>query len=308
MSEIKSSSILSNMSNMSNPPTPLKFNHKSTFNKLLGKTLKNLIVALKITAGTSSVILSEGSGADVIVAIVFAVIDSGSFLNDLKKSINDISHEGNVYMYLKDILDINFKNGPDGVRKQTKNILKKMVQNKDINEIIIINDLLKTIYESITVVFGDWISSFIPDSGSVIGVTISEMISSPNEKTYYKLLYLYNMLPDKTKKLFENPDDIEKLLNNILYELKKGLISEKTDTEHDGKIEQKGSGILSILKPRFGLMEYLGIDKIIYSQAFDLINRLYEPNIKLSIDVIKIIFPLLFSILTINECVILCEN
>ena len=66
--------------------------------------------------------------------------------------------------------------------------------------------------------------------------------------------------------------------------------------------------VFTVLKPNFGILQLTGIDKLLYSQIFNMIDKVYDPAIDKAVEVVQIVFPLLFAILVINECYLLCKE
>jgi len=156
---------------------------------------------------------------DKTIAQILSVIDSGNFLNRLEsfikyKTLNELK---DYSVYFNDILSINFVDGPENVRNRTKLILKNMVDNRDIYPILLINNVLLTMYKSLIILFGEWVSSFNPKNGLLIAKMIEEILNNinMNTNTYYKLLEIYNLLSIDNRNIIEDTDGMFIVFNNI---------------------------------------------------------------------------------------------
>lgn len=156
---------------------------------------------------------------DKTISQILSVIDSGNFLNHLEsfikyKTLNELK---DYSVYFNDILSINFVDGPENVRNRTKLILKNMVDNGDIDGILLINNTLLTMYKSLIILFGEWVSSFNPKNGLLIAKMIEEILNNinVNTNTYYKLLEIYNLLSIDIRNIIEDTDGMFNVFNNI---------------------------------------------------------------------------------------------
>ena len=323
----------------------LKFEKKgigSTYGKFIKRTV---ISTVKVSASIGAIVVTSGGGGDVIVSAMSAVIDSANFLNSLTTTLNEINtFMGSSYQqYIKELLDIRFENGPEGVRESTKELLKKMADNGDLELIQPISEVFNDIYSSLCTVFSDWIATFIPDGGLIIGQMLSAVINTPSTTTYFSLLKMYNLLPSVAQETLQSSAKLKQFFVNILKYLRfaltgeGGFVKEKrsnkeilndpnlTDEEKHNIIDEKKREIekekeekkkakssfayrmFTVLKPDFGVLQLTGVDKLLYNHILNMVEKVYNPAIDKAVEVVKIIFPLLFAILVINECYLLCK-
>ena len=275
----------------------LKYTHSTIFSGAMKSTLKLLIKSLKVTAGIGAVVASGGAGGDTIVGAISATIDSGMFAQQLLDVRTEVA-KGNIYF--KEIFEITFAGGPEDVHTQATNIIRKMVANGQIGQLDLMCPTLIDLLEGIGNIVGDWISTFIPDSGGLVGSVIESIISSAEKGSYNKLAMLFNKLPDFAQDLFKNPKKLNKFLKDILQFLEDILIKDQpTNAPPSTSSFLKTSVTMAI--PGGQIMKASGFDKIIYTKIFDIIKLYYEPNIDKATQVVGIIMPLVFAILTINE-------
>jgi hypothetical protein len=270
----------------------LSYERSNTFSSTMKTTLKFLIKGLKITAGIGAVVASGGAGGDTIVGAISATIDSGMFAERL---FNVINSESQSNVYLGDLLKIKFYDGPESVRQQTITIIERIVADGQIDQLDLICPTLNDLLDSIANVVGDWISTFIPDSGGLVGSIIESVISSNGDDSYNILATFFNKMPSQA----------QDLLKNILKFLEDALTGDNQEPTSSGMASKFLKTSVTMAIPGGALIQKSGLDKQMYQEIFNFIRTYFEPNIDKATAVVAIVMPLVFVILTLGEY---CKN
>jgi len=81
------------------------------------------------------------------------------------------------------------------------------------------------------------------------------------------------------------------------------------DINDDINSEHVGGSLISFIINPLGKYNPLNpMRNYFYEKMFGLVENAYKPNIHKAVSVVKITMPLVFAILTVNECCIVCKR
>ena len=265
------------------------------------KTIAMMVSALKVSASVGSDVLT---GQDEIVSLISVVADSMIFVPVIKELVNSNN------TVIKKLLTIKFKT-PDQVKTETVAIMERVPDA----EVIILCNILTPILDHIAPLIGDWLDVFMPDTGGVVGTTIQYLISSSgtSQSRFDKLTSLYNKLPSDAKSYLSNPRQLHDMMIEFSDNLMKSLIQEGGDGS--GFLSSQYNNLKSSVSKTTGMalnqlkkssaptmkgLKILGLDKPLVAQFDKFFKTQFIPNIDRAIEMLQIILPLCFIILSID--------
>lgn len=278
-------------------PQSISYIKSDSFNQNLQTAIRFILKGIKLGAGLGAVVLSGGTGGDSIVALISATINSGLFLQKLYGVINNYDNKN---IYLKKLLNIRMVEGPEQVRHDTLMIINEMSQKHQLDQLNLICPVILSLLDSVANIFGDWMSAFMPDTGGLIGFTITSIISSSQKNAYQQIANIYNKLPQSIQNLFINPSELEKFLDQIPQFIKDSITTEDNSFSISGLASRFIKSAVNTNASGLALLKYAGIN-LDPQQIVDFFNIYYQPQIANAVKVIELCFPLIFMILTVNE-------
>lgn len=236
------------------------------------------------------------------IAIVSTILTTSQFLITLQEFIK--SH--NV---INKLLKIKFKNGPSGVKFNFNAVWADITET----ETEILCSIIPQLFKKIKIAMSDWIST-IPHIGPAAAI----VITNTNVMSFYTFNEMYIGLPIEAKKLFQNPQYLQKIVDSLILHIRKKL---KVPAQKGGSII---SGLTSIAsgqvkdiakkglkqadkqfgiatKPAMDVLRAVGLDQIVVNKILQYIDKVLIPATKNSIKALDIIFPLFYTILLVNE-------
>jgi hypothetical protein len=219
------------------------------------------------------------------------------FLKEYTNVINNIKANVNS-KYLDKYLLINFKNGPEGVKKDVLSINAEIIKNNDQDQLILIIEQFSGLFDKISWVIGDWVSAFIPDDAGIIGTLISVTLPYAGSNSYTILSTLFNKIPNKYSELLRDSDKLKVFLYSI---------SEDIEIKLKEKLHTANNTILSKLSKYEKLATFLsviekyGIDKSIISLLIDYLSTKYTPQIDKAVKLLYSVLPMMFIILVLRS-------
>ena len=114
----------------------------------------------------------------------------------------------NQSTYAKQLFEITFEQGPEQVKVETLKVVNQMIADKQIDQLQVLCRLFQSILGTIANIFGDWISTFIPDDAGLTGMTISMIVSSAPQQAYQLLIGLYQHVPEVFKNLLQQSNSL----------------------------------------------------------------------------------------------------
>jgi hypothetical protein len=268
--------------------------------ELIKDALRVVMTGIKFTGGIMATIGTAGAGGDTIIESIITTINSGIFCADLLHTILLLSENS---IYLKKLMDITFMEGPQKVKDDTLSIVKQIIIDGNEDMIDIICNILGSLLKSISMVVGDWISTFIPNDSGVVGTTVAIIVNISANQAYDVLDSLFNKIPNVFQELLKDPQQLSVFLINILDMFEKALRNkdppsdQMTFTDTFGRLKKVGRQLL----PGLALAEKYGLDDEILNILLEIIENHFKPNIENSVKVVRHVMPLIFIILIFNN-------
>ncbi|MHB1952667.1 MAG: hypothetical protein ACYCOU_02875 [Sulfobacillus sp.] len=276
--------------------TPGKYQSKPVFNSREATAMRWIINTATVTVGLASVVVSGGAGGDEVVKIVTATVNSAAFIDALSEIVTSARSSD----YLKDILAINFSRGPVGVDQAVLALLRQMVSEGLESDLQPLCQVLSELMNRVASVFGDWVSSFIPDDAGITGVVLQEILLNLKSNAYYLILDHYHDLPDAVQELFENPAKMQAFLEDLL--------KTSQDLFQGGNESWGVSGFAHrFLHQELSQVPVLGFfagsyaGQSISKDLFAKMDKVFAPDIPAAVKVIDTVVPLVFAILAVNR-------
>lgn len=287
------------------PSNKLQYVQQTTiFTPKMQQALIVIITVLKVAIGVGSIIATFGAGGDTIVKAISATINSGMFYQNLIQLTTTLVTQST---YLKSLLEINFVEGPEKVKRETLMIIQQIVTDGNESQIKPICQILSDILGGVSRAVGDWISTFIPDDAGLVGIAINMIINHTAKHAFGILSTFFDKIPNVFQDLLKHPDKLKDFLIGIVRDMEKGLrfkgrtTDEMTIVATVARLKKVGQHFI----PGAELAEKYGIDDAMFDILFKVIKDYFEPNIERAVYVVGQIMPLIFVILTFNE---ICEN
>lgn len=174
------------------------------------------IVELGLSAG--AMIGTGGLGGDIIVKVLFSIFDIIDFLNFIIETIYQIN-DPYLLVIFSDILNIDFRDGPHGVKCWVEYIMYVYGDNMQaINSLCTFYDKIR---DKIANYIGKIIGSFIPNSPRFIaGIIAQQIIKIGQSKLFRFVEKKYENINSSFKLYLQNPEHLTVLIQNILENMK----------------------------------------------------------------------------------------
>jgi len=263
----------------------------------LETALKWLINTAKVAIGIASVVVSMGGGGDEVVKIISAVYSTSAFVVDFVEIYMDAKEHN---LYLKEIMSINFSKGPAGVESEVKLILMQMIANGHEELISDICSILVKILNAVAGVFGDWISSFIPDDAGIVGIAIQQIITALSENVFLEILDKYHMLPTEVQETMQSPPKMKQFLSDLLMTIKK-LLTENNDNWSKAGIADRYLKAALHMVPVVSWFTGSYAGETLTKDILDVLQEKFKPHIPGAVKGIDIVIPMVFAILSIYK-------
>lgn len=305
-------------SSPSSVATPAPESKNTYVHTKMSKPMSMLLQTLKLSA-------EEVPFAGEAVAVINVVVSTASFFSVLKKTIDSSQHMKSL------ISKMTFANGPDDCQK-----LVDSFTNEDLQ---VLCQFIPKLSANLRNCISDWIST-IPELGPVLAVVVN------NESDYDKVKAMYDSLPESTKKLFQNPDQLIIMCDQMIEAIRSDLLGIQAQPETPPPSQpqtqsssppppqppsqpqppQTGAGFFSTISsgissvttfvgdqtrktfqrvtaPTMYALHLMGIDKVIVNTTLHYIDRVLAPSVAKSAETLKIVFPLFFVFLIVeNKC------
>lgn len=191
-----------------------KIDPESTVGQVSMRTLQTILGSLATVAGV-------GIPLDTVVNLIFTIKDAIAFaikllnlLSYILKLLNKMcpSERNELTYYIYDILNINFKTGPIGVKCQYDYIKKQYVSHEKFN--FMLCKMLSVIYSKFASFMSNAIASSIPYNFGVLSHTLYATLQSGTAKgavlnmIINKTVKTYNKIPSNMKLILQLPNGI----------------------------------------------------------------------------------------------------
>ena len=236
---------------------PFSFLNEDTVGK------KILVETGKILSSIGADIVTFGEGGDVIISLLFTIKNIIEVLMQVVKSLSELLDDADALRFIYDILNINFTEGPVGVKCWIKYILDEYGSDSESYDLIC--SFFDSILDKLAAFIGNTVGTMIPDSaglpGLLIPIIVAKARSGALKYVEKKVDHYYNKIPRRYHILIRNPKAFKKFLDKKI--LKK--ITQKIILKIAGK--KRGTLIIKTIYRNTGLIA-LGIHKgfaLIYS-------------------------------------------
>jgi len=215
----------------------------------LGKTA---IKTLQTALGALGTVITVGLPADMLVNLVFAIKSAIAlvikFLGVFSLAITIMKQlcpeEKEVFIYyVYDILNINFEDGPLGVKCQYDYIKKKYAPlTPKLN--FLLCKLFSVVYLKFASFFGDAISMMIPYNFGLISHAIYVLLTTEKGKSMAmgsiikRVIGYYNKIPTQMKKIIQSKTGFEDLIKCIYNPYMFKIIHDNFDKAIDKSVEK----------------------------------------------------------------------
>jgi hypothetical protein len=266
----------------SNPPNQ---------SKKMPESVKLFLQTLKLSA-------EEIPVAGEIVALSNVIISSSMLFIKLMDMIKQSAE-------MKALVEqLSFKNGPD-------DCVKLVTQLTD-DEIYVMCQFVPQILDDLKLTISDWIST-IPNVGPVMALVVQR------NATFESVNKMYTDMPQSTKDLFQNPDKLIVMGDELIEKIRQDLIgSETTKPEQSagsftsaitsglGKVASLSANIaekgliISTAPTRF-ILRTVGLDKLVIGKTLEYFDMVLKPSLVGASECMKLIFPLFFVFLIVGD-------
>lgn len=259
--------------------------------KKMPESVKLFLQSLKLSA-------EEVPVAGEIVALANVIISSSILFIKLMDMIKESSE-------MKSLVEkLSFKNGPDDC--------VKLVTLLTDDEIYVLCQFVPQILDDLKLTISDWIST-IPNVGPIMALVVQR------NATFETVNKMYTDLPQSTKNLFQNPEQLITLSDQMIEKIRQDLlpsVASKPEqsagsftsaiTSGLGKvasltttIAEKGL-IISTAPSRF-ILRTVGLDKVVINKTLEYFDKVLKPSMVGASECMKLIFPLFFVFLIIGD-------
>ena len=239
--------------------------------------------------------------AGELSSLFFTILSTSELMSSIMQIIN--SNKA-----LIKLAEINFYNGPAGVVEQFNKIWASLSPI----EYKLFCSSIPLIFNKINKAFSNWIST-IP----TVGPPIAFMLENTKVLTFSHMNEIYKGFPDSAKKLFQHPEELNTIIDAFINHIRKilnvdkkgGSLLSSLSSSVTNKIGQFGQQGLSKVESQFKIaskpamfaLKVAGVDKTVVNSVLDYTIKTIKPATKISIEGLKIIIPLFYTLLLITD-------
>lgn len=217
--------------------------------KSTGKAIA--VNAGRIVASTASAVATLGAGGDILISFLFTIKSALDTVIGFIESALRIATKGNGIRLVYDILNVDFRDGPFGVKCWIEYILNKYGSTSE--AYLIACTFFNRILDKIAQFMGNLLSSVIPNNMGLVGIVVPQLIKLFKQgfmtQVESVLEDYYDQIPDNFQMMLQNPKEFKEYIKEILEEQKDSI-----DTYTLGMAKGTTANVVKFLTEKSGTL------------------------------------------------------